>query len=107
MGKFIQVNLDYLCDAMAKVDTYRSERTSLITQMSGEVNSLSSAWQAEDASAFIAHWGAMQEQDGILTLVDKQLQNYHDVLDAAYTAYKKAQQESVQKAESITSGTIC
>lgn len=107
MGIYVQVNLDYLSDAMAKVDTYRNERNSLITQMSNEVNNLTSGWQADDASAFISHWAQMREQDGIFTIVDKQLQNYYEILDAAYSAYKKAQQESVQKAESITSGTFC
>ena len=89
MGIYVQVNLDYLSDAMAKVDTYRNERNSLITQMSNEVNNLTSGWQADDASAFISHWAQMREQDGIFTIVDTQLQNYYEILYPAEITFEQ------------------
>lgn len=107
MGKYINVNLDNLSDAMAQIDTYRNERDALIVRMTSHVHSLPSSWQGQDCTVYISEWDSLLETDGILERTDRQLSAYHDVLETAYDAYKKAQKESVQKAESITSGTFC
>lgn len=107
MGQYIHVDLNALSDAAAKVSTYRSERTSLLTQITAELRSANAAWRAEDYNAMIASWNVLRETDGALTQVDQRLEQYQNMLDAAYSVYKKAQQESAEQAESITSWTFC
>ena len=105
MGKYVNVNLDKISDAIAKIDTFRSERKSLLTQITDELRTLNASWRADDYSAFIAEWNMLRTEDGTLTKVDQALEGYHDRLEQVLSIYKKAQEEIAQQAEQISSWT--
>ena len=105
MGQYVNVNLNKISDAIEKIDTFRSERKSLLTQITNELRGMNAAWRADDYVAFFAEWNKLINGDGTLIQVDQALEGYHDRLEQALATYKNAQEEIAQEAEQIASWT--
>ncbi len=101
MGNYINVNLDDIKSAESALGAYMLARATLLAQMNSEVGQARSAWRAEDTDAFLIQWNAMSAPDGIFTVTSENLKKYKEILQAAYSLYKKAQSESVEQASKI------
>ncbi|MBQ6040251.1 MAG: hypothetical protein K5705_01400 [Oscillospiraceae bacterium] len=105
MGQYVNVNLDRITIAIGKIDLFRTERKSLLSQISDELRGMNAAWRADDYVVFFAEWNKLLAADGTLTQVDQALEGYHDRLSQALATYKNAQEEIAQQAEQIASWT--
>lgn len=101
MGNYINVNLDDIQNAVDALDSYIRKRIILLARMNGEIEQTRSTWRAEDTDAFLMQWNAMAASDGVFTVTSNNIQNYRDLLNAAYSLYKKAQSDSVEQASKV------
>lgn len=101
MGNYINVNLNALSNAESAVSEYISTRKRLVGEMKQTIETASKSWTGDDASAFKLKWNAMSAADGVFTVTDENIKAYQSILLAAYSKYKKAQQESVEQASKI------
>ncbi|HRU98925.1 MAG TPA: hypothetical protein P5092_16005 [Ruminococcus sp.] len=98
---YIDVDLGALRDAKNAVFNYQMRRAMLLTELKTTVEQTGRGWRAEDSEAFLIKWNAMFASDGAVTLTTENITAYKNILAAAYSAYRKAQEDSVNQASQI------
>ena len=98
---YIDVDLGALRDAKNAITNYQMRRALLLTELCSVVENSGNAWRAEDSEAFLIQWNAMKASDGVITLTTENIKAFQSILAAAYSAYRKAQEDSVNQASQI------
>ncbi len=100
MGNYINVNLDTLLSAKSALSWYMMDRSRLIAALNDEVEHIKLTWNAEDSEVFVQKWDSLSS-DGAFIKAKENVDNYYELLTAAYKLYKKAQSESVEQASKV------
>lgn len=101
MAYYIDVDLSALKEAENSISNYQTNRKRFIGELKSAVEQTGRGWNAEDSQAFLGKWNAMSASDGIITLTTESIDAYESILSAAYSAYRKAQEDSVNQASQI------
>lgn len=100
--RYIEIDLGALKDAKNAIANYQMRRARLMSELVVAFAQTEKTWQAEDSEAFILRWNGMHASDGIITVTTESIKAYHSILAAAYSVYRKAQEDSVNQASQIS-----
>lgn len=97
----IKIDLDDMKKTLSAVQAYRDIHQSNIKNMAKQVDSCGSAWMGEDSKEFAYKWAQMNTSNGVLSIVQNNIENYEEVLSTAIECYREAQRKTVEEAEKI------
>ena len=100
--RYIDIDLGVLRDAKNAISNYQMRRALLLGELQSSVEEIGNGWRAEDSEAFLMKWNAMKASDGVITVTTENIKAFQSILAAAYSVYRKAQEDSVNQASQIS-----